>query len=36
MKNQVDIAIKMTVLMNRLSSGEMKGNEPLTDRDFFG
>jgi hypothetical protein len=35
MKNQCDIAIKMTVLMNRLTVQQMKGDEPLTDRDLF-
>lgn len=36
MKNQVDIAIKMTVLMDRLSAAQMKGGAAITERDFFG
>lgn len=36
MKNQCDIAIKMTVLMDRLSPAQLKGNAPITDGDLFG
>jgi len=36
MKNQVDIAIKLVVLMSRLTPGQLKGTEPISQQDLFG
>lgn len=36
MKNQVNIATKMVVLMDRLSAAQLKGTAPITEADLFG
>jgi hypothetical protein len=36
MKNQVDIAIKMVVLMDRLAPAQLKGTAPISQADLFG
>jgi hypothetical protein len=36
MANQVDIATKMMVLMDRLSVDQLYGRAPITDADLFG
>jgi hypothetical protein len=36
MKNQVDIATKMMVLLDRLSVDQLNGRAPISDSDLFG
>ena len=36
MKNQVDIATKMVVLMDRLTAAQLKGTAPISEADLFG
>jgi hypothetical protein len=36
MKNQIDFATKMMLLMDRLSPGQLGGAAPITDKDLFG
>lgn len=36
MKNQVDMATKMMVLLDRLSVDQLKGRAPISDADLFG
>lgn len=36
MKNQVNIAIKLNILMSRLTAAQLKGTAPITDADLFG
>ena len=36
MANQVDIATKMMVLMDRLSVDQLYGRAPISDADLFG
>ncbi len=36
MRNQINIAAKMMVLMDRLSSEQLRGEAPITEEDIFG
>lgn len=36
MKNQVNVATKLLVLFDRLSTAQLQGKAPITDRDIFG
>jgi hypothetical protein len=36
MKNQVDFATKMMLLMDRLSAEQLQGTAPISDKDLFG
>lgn len=36
MHNQVSIMTKLLVLMERLSAEQLRGNQPITDKDLFG
>jgi hypothetical protein len=36
MHNQITLVTKLLALMDRLTPGQLKGTEPITDKDIFG